>query len=185
MRSTAGNSPDVDRPHVEGGHFGTGRFGCGEALVHRHAGGAAGRQIDDGVASGLDARQKLPKDARIGGRAPVAGIARVKMQDGRAGLGGRDRFIGDLVRGDRQVRGHAWRVQRAGDRTGDDDRFRHRQASARTRFSIAPSESISTRTRSPSLSQKLLAMPTPAGVPVAIRSPGSKVITVVRYSIWA
>ncbi len=55
----------------------------------------------------------------------------------------------------------------SGETTCDGQRF-----SALTVFRSTPSPSISTTTSSPSLSG-----PTPAGVPVKIRSPGSKVIT--------
>ncbi len=55
------------------------------------------------------------------------------------------------------------------------------------RFSIAPSPSISTRTRSPGTSQRggFMATATPAGVPVEIRSPGSSVKAVERCSTSA
>lgn len=54
------------------------------------------------------------------------------------------------------------------------------QGSARTRFSITPRRSISTRTISPTRRNFPSAMPTPAGVPVEITSPGSSVMTVER-----
>ncbi len=54
------------------------------------------------------------------------------------------------------------------------------QGSGRTWFSIAPRRSISTRTRSPTRRNFPSAMPTPAGVPVEITSPGSSVMTVER-----
>jgi hypothetical protein len=50
---------------------------------------------------------------------------------------------------------------------------------------MRPTRSISIATTSPSTSIRggFLAMPTPAGVPVEITSPGSRVMTVVRTSI--
>ena len=51
----------------------------------------------------LDARQELHEDGRIGGRPAVCGIAGMQMQDRRAGLGRRDRLLGDLVRRHRQI----------------------------------------------------------------------------------
>ena len=58
-------------------------------------------------------------------------------------------------------------------------------ASAATVFRNVPRWSISTSTASPGLSQTggFRAMPTPGGVPVKIRSPGSRVKTCDRYAI--
>lgn len=58
---------------------------------------------------------------------------------------------------------------------------------ATTLFSSAPSRSISTRTRSPILSQGcgLRARATPLEVPVKMTSPGSRVMTLERNSTWA
>src|SRR6185295_12274812 len=53
-------------------------------------------------------------------RPPVLGVPRVQVQDRRAGLGSLERVLGDLLGRERQVLRHRRRVDRAGDRAGDD-----------------------------------------------------------------
>ena len=57
----------------------------------------------------------------VAGRTAVVRVPGVQVDDGRAGARRSDRLVGDLPRGDRQVRTHRRRVDRAGDRAGDDD----------------------------------------------------------------
>src|SRR5262245_39341117 len=62
----------------------------------------------------------------------VLGIARVQVHDGGTGLRGSHRGIGNLLRRDREVRGHGGRVNGSGDGTGDNDftGFGHRGISS-------------------------------------------------------
>lgn len=115
---------------------------------------------------------------------PTAAVGRMACMEGRIatpGLDGLDRLLGDLLRRDRPVRRHARLVHRARHRAGDDDLARDAQTgSATTVFSMWPMPSISTRITSPTFRKQggVIAAPTPEGVPVASRSPGSSVITV-------
>ena len=61
-------------------------------LLERHALAAAGGDVENGVGLLLDARQELHEP--LGGRVGLAGlrIARVQVDDRRAGLGRRDGF---------------------------------------------------------------------------------------------
>jgi hypothetical protein len=71
--------------------------------------------------AGLDLLQeRLERRGTLVGPA-VLRIARVQVDDRGARLVRADRGFGDLVGGDRQVRGHRGRVDRAGDRARDDD----------------------------------------------------------------
>ena len=54
-------------------------------------------------------------------RAAVFGIARVQVHDRRTSLCRTDSRVRDLLRRDRQVRGHRGGVDRAGDGAGNDD----------------------------------------------------------------
>src|SRR5262249_28740498 len=58
----------------------------------------------------------------------VLRIARMQVDHRGAGLCGADRSVGDLLGGDRQMRRHRRRVDRAGDRAGDDDFASHGHA---------------------------------------------------------
>ena len=84
----------------------------------------------------------------------------------------------ELVGGDDQAR-----ASRAASRRAAGGRLRGR-ARATTGFSSVPTRSISMRTTSPATSQRggSKPIPTPAGVPVEMMSPGSSVNTVDRYS---
>ena len=64
----------------------------GEPLLDRHVEAAAGGDVDDRVGRLLDARQELHEHGRIRRRAAVLRVARMQVQDGGAGLGGRDRL---------------------------------------------------------------------------------------------
>ena len=63
-------------------------------------------------------QERLEGLGRLVGAA-VLRIARVQVHERGAGFGGGDRGLGDLLGGDRQVRRHRRRVDRAGDRAGD------------------------------------------------------------------
>ena len=69
--------------------------------------------------------RKRMNTAGSGVGSPVSRVARVQVDDRRAGLGRGDRPCGDLLRRDRQVGRHAGRVDRAGDGAADDDLVRH------------------------------------------------------------
>src|SRR5439155_9879060 len=88
-----------------------------------------------------------------------------------------DRYLGradDLRhRGVLALRGLSRQGHRCDEgRRGDHRAPRHHRASATTVFRSTPTPGISTSTTSPGASG-----PTPAGVPVAIKSPGSRVMT--------
>ena len=69
----------------------------GEPLLARHVVAAAGGDVDHRVALGcLIARQELHEHLGIGRRPAVLRIARVQVQDRRAGFGRLDRTVGDL-----------------------------------------------------------------------------------------
>ena len=143
-----GEQPEVHRAHVERGQLGLGRDGAGDPLFEGHVLAAAGGDVDDRVAARRDLRQELHEDLRVGRRPAVTRIARVEVQDRGARLRRLDRRIGDLTRGDRQVRRHRRCVDRAGDRAADDDlrsRRCHGQRgscwSVARAFTIAPATS--------------------------------------------
>ena len=66
-------------------------------------------------------RQELHEHRRIGRRRAVDRIARMQVNDRRAGLGRLDGGPRDLLRGDRQIVRHAGRVDGTGDGAADDD----------------------------------------------------------------
>ena len=112
---------EIDRSHVERGDFrleGRRRL---HALLHAHVGTAAGGDVDRRVGALLDARQE-PRE-RLGRLVGLAGlrVAGVQMEDRGAGLGGRDRLLGDLIGRDRQIGRHGRGVDRAGHGASDDD----------------------------------------------------------------
>ena len=82
---------------------GLARAAGGQPLLHRHAGAAAGGDVDDRIGRSLDVRQELHEDRRVRRRAAVLGIARVQVKDRGAGFGRADRLLGDLLRRHRQV----------------------------------------------------------------------------------
>jgi hypothetical protein len=112
---------EVHRAHVQRRHFGLEACRRLHALLRQHVGAAAGGQVDDGARARVHCRQEARE--RLGRLVGPAGgeVARVQVQDRRARFGGRHRFVGDLLRRDRQVRRHRGRVDRPRDRAGDDD----------------------------------------------------------------
>ena len=113
--------PEIHRAHVEARDLRLeGRRGL-HALLDRHRRRAAGGDVDDGLGALLDHFQERRERLRRLIRPAVLGIARMQMHDCRAGLRGADRRIGDFARRDRQVRRHRRRMDRAGNRAGDDD----------------------------------------------------------------
>ena len=112
---------EIDRPHVEAGDLGLEMGGRHHAFFHPHGRRAARGQVDDRVGALLDARQEAPEGLRRLVRPAGLGIARMQVDNRGARLGGADRRVRDLFRGDRQMRRHARRVDRARDRAGDDD----------------------------------------------------------------
>src|SRR3546814_11575526 len=75
-----------------------------------HALPAAGSDIDHGVSGLLDAREELHEHIGIRCGLSRFGIARVKMEDGRARFRRFDRRGSDLIRSHWQVRPHGRRV---------------------------------------------------------------------------
>jgi hypothetical protein len=69
----------------------------------------------------LDARQEAAEGFGRLVRLAGLGVARMQVDDRRAGLGRADRRIADLVRRHRQVGRHRGGVDRAGHGAGDDD----------------------------------------------------------------
>ena len=115
-----GIEPEIHRAHVERAHFGLRQQRRREPLLHRHVVAAAGRDVDDRVGPGLDLRQELHEDFRIGRGPSVFRIARVQMQDRRTRFGRADRARRDLVRRDREIGRHGRRVYRSRHGAGDD-----------------------------------------------------------------
>ena len=74
--------------------------------------------------------------------AAVLRIARMQMHDRGARFGSADRGIGDLLRGDRQMRRHRRRMDRAGDGAGDDDFAAFRHVSNPGRFIVSEAAGI-------------------------------------------
>ena len=112
---------EIHRAHVERGDFrleGRRRL---HAFLDAHIGAAAGGDVDRRIRALLDARQEARERLRRLVGLAGFGIARVQVQDRGAGLRGCDRLGGDLIRRDRQIGRHGRRVDRAGDRAGDDD----------------------------------------------------------------
>ena len=116
-----GEQAEVHGAHVHGGHFRL-EFECRfETLVEGHVGGAAGGQVEHGVATLLDLGQE---SAEGGGRlvgTTILLVAGVQVDNGGTGLRGTHGGVGDLIGGHRQVGGHGGGVDCAGDGTGDDD----------------------------------------------------------------
>ena len=112
---------EVHRPHVQRAHLRLGLQRIGQALLHRHPGASAGRDVDHRIGRRGDARHELVEDRRVGRRLPVRGVACMHVQDCCAGLGGFDRLLGDLVGCQRQERRHGRRVDGARHGAGNDD----------------------------------------------------------------
>ena len=112
---------EIHRAHVERGDLRLERRGRAHALLDRHRRRAAGRDVDDGFRALLDDLQERREGFRRLIGAAVLRVARMQMHHRGAGFRGADRRIGDLARRDRDMRRHRRRVDRAGDRAGDDD----------------------------------------------------------------
>ena len=110
----------VHGTHIERAEFGLGHKRCGKPVLDAHAEGAAGGDVDYGIAVLLDARQELHEDCRVW-RGPAGfWIARMQMDDGGPGLGGGNRFPGDFIGRNWKIGCHAWGVDRTGDRASND-----------------------------------------------------------------
>ena len=119
---------EVHAAHVEAAHLRLCQQRRGEPIVQRHVQAAARGDVHHGIDALLDHRQEAHEHGRVGRRFSGLRIARVQMDDRRAGFRRLDRAACDLLRGDRQVVRHAGRVDRAGDGTTDDDLAGHRVA---------------------------------------------------------
>ena len=86
--------------------------------VAAHAGGQVDHHVGLAVADPLD---HLAVERDVARRRPGLRVAHVAVGDGGTGLGGLDRGIGDLLRGDRDRRVLVDGIAGAGDGTGDDD----------------------------------------------------------------
>ena len=112
---------EIDRSHVQAGHF---RFEvCGglDPFLHLHERAAAAGDVDHGIGLLLHPGQEPGECLRrlVGfARDRVAGV---QMDDRRPGFGCANGIRGDLIRGDGQMRRHGWRVDRACHGAGDDD----------------------------------------------------------------
>ena len=116
--------PEIHRAHVERRHFRPERLSRLHALLDRHEGRATSGQIHHRLGRLLDARQKARESlGRLIGPAGLL-IACVQVDDRRAGFGRADRRLGDLIRGDGEVRRHRRRVDRPRHSAGDDDLVR-------------------------------------------------------------
>ena len=113
--------PEVHRAHVERGELRLEQRRRLHPLLDGHVRRAAGGDVDDGVGVALELVQDRGEVLRVLGGPAVPGVAGVHVHDRGACLGGADRGVGDLVGGDRQVRGHGRGVDGAGDGAGDDD----------------------------------------------------------------
>ena len=112
---------EIHRPHVQRSDFRLkGRCRL-DPFFDAHIGAAAGGDVDRSVRALLDARQEAGEGLRRLIRLAGLGIAGVQVEDRGAGLRRCDRLNDDLVRRDRQIRRHGRRMDRAGDRAGDDD----------------------------------------------------------------
>ena len=113
--------PEIHRPHIQGRDFRR-EFKCRlQTFLNLHRRTATGCQVQDRIRGLFQPRQETGKHVRVLGRTAVFRITGMKVQDRRPGFGGLDGLFGDLVRGNRQMRRHAGRMNATGNGTGDDD----------------------------------------------------------------
>jgi len=93
-------------------------------LLHGHPGGAACGNADDHVTPFPDSKENFPKVLDVRRRVTILGSARMDVNDGRPGLGGLDRGIGDLPGSDGKLGGQRRYSSRSGD-GGRDYQFFH------------------------------------------------------------
>ena len=111
---------EVHRPHVAGAKLRRRGQRPAQPVLDRHEGAAAGGHIQHRVGAIADRGEDPEPDIDVGGGAQGLRIARVQMDDGRAGVGGLDRLLDDRIGRHRQIRRHGRRVRGAGYRAGDD-----------------------------------------------------------------
>jgi hypothetical protein len=85
--------PEIHAAHVERAHLRTKHRRRLQAIVDGHVQAAAGRDVDDRLASILEPRQKCQVGRGIRRWPPVARIAGVHVQDGRTGPSCRDSLL--------------------------------------------------------------------------------------------
>ena len=112
---------EIHRAHVERGDLGLELQRRLQTLVDAHRRRAAGGEVDHDIRAAGDVRGKFAKPLRVLRRPAIDRVARMQMYDGRARLGRTDGCIGNFFGGNRQVRRHGRRMNRAGHGTGDDD----------------------------------------------------------------
>ena len=125
---------EIHRPHVEARDLRLPGGGRPHALLDGHVGRSAGRQVHDDVGALLDDAQERLKGLRRLIRPSIDRIARVEMNDRGPRRRGAEGGLGNLGRCHRQMRRHRGRVDRSGNRAGNDDLVRRHDPSLSLQF---------------------------------------------------
>ncbi len=92
--------------HIEGGQLGLEAHSRGYALINRRRGAATRGDVDDGIGRAPDLADELAINLRVKGGPARLRVARMQVENRRAGLRGRNGLIGNFVRGNRQIGRH-------------------------------------------------------------------------------
>ena len=118
----------VHGAHVQGGNFWFEMVSRAQAISNGHGWCAARGEVDHHIAFFFDFFQKWHKQFWILRRTAVYRIACMQMNNGCTSFGRSQCGFSNLVCSHWQMWRHAWRVNSAGDGTGNDDFARHKKS---------------------------------------------------------